>query len=125
LREISMRGQIIIAGWLGLPADQRTFWTETARQVVNASRAEPGCLDYSISVDPFEPDRVHIFERYESPEALFSHMQSAHFRAFVEGVKTIPVTASVVRAEVAGSFDSLGENALVAANKADQEAVSD
>ncbi|MBX3480327.1 MAG: antibiotic biosynthesis monooxygenase [Caulobacter sp.] len=34
------------------------------------ARAAEGCLDFAVSEDPVEPDRVNVFERWESAEAL-------------------------------------------------------
>jgi quinol monooxygenase YgiN len=38
--------------------------------LVEQSSKAPGCLDVSVSADPFEEGRVNIFEDWESKEAL-------------------------------------------------------
>jgi len=40
-------------------------------EVVEAARAAPGCLDFSVTADSADPARVRIYERWESePEFL-------------------------------------------------------
>jgi heme-degrading monooxygenase HmoA len=34
------------------------------------AREAPGCLDFAQSPDPLEPDRINVFERWESDAAL-------------------------------------------------------
>ncbi|WP_370325190.1 putative quinol monooxygenase [Euzebya sp.] len=38
--------------------------------VVHAARQAPGCADLVIAGDPVEPDRIWVYERWTSPEAL-------------------------------------------------------
>ncbi len=61
---------IIVAGHLRVDADDREDYVATCRDVVAAARAAGGCLDFAITADPLDADRVNIFERWESPEAL-------------------------------------------------------
>ncbi|WP_150254514.1 putative quinol monooxygenase [Nocardiopsis deserti] len=46
-------------------------WFETE---IRRARTEPGCLDYVVSADPVAPDRVNVFERWESEEELAAHL---------------------------------------------------
>ena len=38
--------------------------------VVQQARTAPGCLDFAITADPVEPDRVNVYERWESDAHL-------------------------------------------------------
>jgi quinol monooxygenase YgiN len=61
---------LIVAGKLYMnPADRDRF-LEGHRHIVEQARQQPGCLDLSISPDPIEPDRMNIFEYWESSETL-------------------------------------------------------
>ena len=54
-------------------------------QMIRASRAEAGCLDYAYSIDVLDPGLVRVTERWESREALDTHFKTAHmatWRAF-------------------------------------------
>ena len=54
-------------------------------QVVQQSRAEPGCLYYQPHVSSAQPDLVYIYEVYASPAAAAAHRETAHFRHLVLG----------------------------------------
>lgn len=38
--------------------------------VVRQARTSPGCLDFAITADPVELDRIHVYERWESDTHL-------------------------------------------------------
>jgi quinol monooxygenase YgiN len=61
---------LIVAGYLVVDALQRDSYLEGCRTVVRQARVSPGCLDFAISADLIEPDRIDIFERWKSRVAL-------------------------------------------------------
>jgi quinol monooxygenase YgiN len=61
---------LIIAGWLQVDPDARDRYLEECQQVVTLARAAPGCLDFSLSADLLEPDRINVYERWASDEQL-------------------------------------------------------
>ena len=61
---------LIVAGYLVVDPLQRDSYLEGCRAVVQQARKSPGCLDFAISADVLEPDRIDIFERWESRAAL-------------------------------------------------------
>lgn len=63
---------IIVAGHLTVAPDARTDYVEGCVPVVEAARRAPGCLEFAISADPVERDRVLVLERWESRWAVES-----------------------------------------------------
>lgn len=61
---------IIVAGHLIVDPDARKVALDDRREVVVAARAADGCHDFYLSADPVEPDRINIFERWASVEAV-------------------------------------------------------
>jgi quinol monooxygenase YgiN len=61
---------LIVAGYLVVDPLQRDSYLEDCRAVVRQARKSPGCLDFAISADLIEPDRIDIFERWKSRVAL-------------------------------------------------------
>ena len=61
---------LIVAGYLVVDALQRDSYLEDCRTVVRQARKSPGCLDFAISADLIESDRINIFERWDSRPAL-------------------------------------------------------
>ena len=75
--------RIIVAGWLTYPGG-----TETCSQIIiggaehiASSRAEEGCVAYNWAVDPLEPGKIHVYEEWESEEALLHHFRHASYGA--------------------------------------------
>ena len=63
---------LIIAGHVAVAADQRDAYVAGCVGVVEAARAAPGCLDFSITADSVEPEQVRIYERWETEEQLLA-----------------------------------------------------
>jgi quinol monooxygenase YgiN len=55
---------IIIAG--ALYVDDRDGYLAAVADVARLARQAPGCLDFVQAADPIEPDRINVFERWES-----------------------------------------------------------
>jgi quinol monooxygenase YgiN len=61
---------IIVAGTLRVAAgDRERYLTAVADVAVQARRA-PGCLDFVQAADPLDPERINIYERWESDADL-------------------------------------------------------
>ncbi|MXO51092.1 antibiotic biosynthesis monooxygenase [Erythrobacter gaetbuli] len=65
---------------LGKPMDAAT--RKAMVEMVRASRAEDGCLDYAFAEDLADPDTLILFERWRDRDALAAHGQSAHMAEF-------------------------------------------
>lgn len=65
--------------------DDRERVLELLRELANASRAEPGCVNYVPHTIDGEPDTVIIYEQYADQKAVEAHRASPHFRDWVVG----------------------------------------
>jgi quinol monooxygenase YgiN len=61
---------LIIAGHLEVSPTVRDTYVGECVTVVQAARAAPGCLDFSITADTVDPSRIRIYERWENEEQL-------------------------------------------------------
>ena len=61
---------IIVAGHLRVNAADREAYLATCVPVVEQARATEGCLDYALSADLVDLERVNVLERWASREAL-------------------------------------------------------
>jgi len=69
--------------------------------LVEASRAEPGCLSYDAYRRFSDARSVVLLERYASREALEAHRASPHFRTLVlEGIVPLLEERTVEEIEV-------------------------
>jgi quinol monooxygenase YgiN len=51
-------------------------------EMEKASRAEPGCEDYTFSVELNDPTRLRVTERWRDAESLRAHFLTPHMAAF-------------------------------------------
>lgn len=61
---------IIVSGALFVAEDNRAEYLAGCLDVIMQARAAPGCLDFVLSADPIEPDRINVYERWESDAQL-------------------------------------------------------
>lgn len=61
---------IIVAGWLRVDEPQRQEYLDGCLLVIEAARRAAGCLDFSVSADPLEHDRINIFEQWTDAESV-------------------------------------------------------
>jgi quinol monooxygenase YgiN len=61
---------IIVAGTLRLAAEDRDRYLAAVAQVAVLARRAPGCLDFVQAADPLDPERINIYERWESDADL-------------------------------------------------------
>lgn len=76
---------IVIEGTVRIPPVNLDKARTAMEQMIRASRAEAGCLDYAYSVDVLDPGLIRVAERWESRDALAAHFKTAHmatWRAF-------------------------------------------
>lgn len=65
--------------------EDREQVAEQLRRLAEASRKEPGCLNYVPHTIEGEPDVVLIYEQYVDREALEAHRSSPHFKEYAMG----------------------------------------
>lgn len=54
------------------------------RENAEASRAEPGCLEFSVYRQIDDPRAFLLYERYTSEEAFQAHRRTPHFETIIE-----------------------------------------
>jgi quinol monooxygenase YgiN len=80
---------IVIKAHAKVKPDQREPALEAARQMAAATTAEPGNISYTFSVDVDDPNLVHLFEEWETEEALAEHFTTPHMADFVTALGTV------------------------------------
>lgn len=70
---------ILIIGNFTVDPARRAEALEAMRPLVEASRAEDGCVDYSFLADPYDDGNVRVVERWVDEAALRAHFEMPHF----------------------------------------------
>ena len=82
---------LIVSGRIYVrPGARQAFLTSSLAAVAQA-RSARGCRDFVVAADPMEPDRVNVYEEWESEEALMT---------FRGARPDHDVSSSIVRADV-------------------------
>ena len=93
---------ILIAGTLTIDPGKVDAALADAAEMMKASQAEDGCHAYAFSPDPITPGLLHLFEKWESDDALAAHSASDHMKTFQSKMPGWGVTgADIKRYEVA------------------------
>ena len=61
---------VIVGGKLSIVKGMRDEFIERSCDAVKQARANGDCIDFAVSIDPIEPNRVNVFEAWASTEAL-------------------------------------------------------
>ncbi len=73
---------IQINGTIRMPEGAVDAGREALVTMMEASRAEDGCIDYTFAQDIGDPNTIVLFERWRDEAALAAHGASAHMAEF-------------------------------------------
>lgn len=111
---------IIVAGKIYVRPGERDRFVALSADAVVQARRSPGCCDYVVAADLIEADRVNVYERWESEEALHA------FRGEGPGED---LSARIVRAEVSEytvvPHEAAGHVTIEEAQRADAQEILD
>ncbi len=83
---------IIVSGKLFVRAQDREAFLTGAAEAMAMARKTTGCLDFVVAADPIEPDRVNVYEAWQSEQ---------HLNAFRQDGPGEDLSAFIVRADIA------------------------
>ena len=92
---------VIVGGSFEVEPDQREAFVASRHEAMKKSRAEPGCLEYTVAADPVEPGRVVLFERWVDQAALDAHIAGIRQAPPAAG-GVAPKSASILVYDIAG-----------------------
>ncbi len=82
---------IVISGTFTVEPTDRDAFLTAAKAVMADTLQEPGCHAYCFSPSVTDPAGVHLFEKWDSEDALAPHMKSDHIRAFGRALKELKI----------------------------------
>lgn len=69
---------VLVAGVFRAPQEALDRLRPHMAEMIDASRAEAGCLTYSYAEDVLEPGLIRVFEAWSDAAALEAHLASPH-----------------------------------------------
>ncbi len=92
---------VIVGGTFEFDPSLREQFLASRFEMMQESRVEPGCLEYTFAADPMEPGRVVLFERWQDQAALDAHL--AIRRASPPPANDVkPISAAITIYDVSG-----------------------
>ena len=88
---------ILIAGTFRFPADKMRDARDALARMIEASRAEDGCLRYGFAEDVLDPGLIHVSELWRDFAALEKHGASAHMGVYRKAGRELGVGERNVR----------------------------
>ena len=73
---------LLIVGTVRLPAATLSIARPAMQAMIEGSRAEPGCIDYSYAEDVLDPGLIHVMELWRDQASLDRHFASAHIKTW-------------------------------------------
>ncbi len=64
---------LVITGNISVDPSKRDEITTAAIEMMKATRAEPGCIDYALTWDLVEEGVIRVIEQWEDQAALDAH----------------------------------------------------
>ncbi|QKY21308.1 antibiotic biosynthesis monooxygenase [Halolamina sp. CBA1230] len=73
---------LVVHATFPIDPDKREEALDRAADLVEATREEPGAIEYDAATDLQEPTLLRFTEVYEDADAFAAHVESDHFGAF-------------------------------------------
>jgi quinol monooxygenase YgiN len=73
---------VVIATWVAREGEEENV-ADLLRINSEASKAEPGCREFSVYREKGEPRTFVLYEVYDSEAAFQAHRESDHFKRYV------------------------------------------
>ncbi len=99
---------LVIAGHIRIDPARRDAAVAAAAEVQAETRKEPGCLSYAFSSDLDDEGLFHLFEEWESEDALDAHFATPHIAVFQGKVAGLGVKEMNVKRYEIASVGPLG-----------------
>lgn len=90
---------IIVSGRIYVRSGSRDDFLASSFEAMVKARSAPGCRDFTVAADPLEPQRVNVYEEWDSKEQLLTFRGSGPD----ESLSSLIESADVSRHEIASS----------------------
>lgn len=91
--------RVIVAGTLRFAGEEDTCATiiKGGGDYIAQSRKEDGCAAYNWAVDPIDAGVIHVFEEWDSEQALLRHFAHTSYKAMREHLESYDLTGFAVQ----------------------------
>lgn len=80
---------IVIAGKVPIDPSKREQAKTIMKTMMDTTLQEEGCITYQFLLNPWNDSEIHIFEEWETQDALDAHFQTGHMAEFRKALPAI------------------------------------
>jgi quinol monooxygenase YgiN len=88
---------LVVAGTIHLDPAKKEEATAAAIEMMQATRAEPGNIEYAFTWDLVDEGMVRLIEQWEDQAALDAHFDAPHMAAFMARIGGLGITGMDVK----------------------------
>ena len=82
-----MQGKLTIIGNITANKDKVEFVKKELIKLIDATRAEEGCIQYDLHQDNEKPEFFLFFENWENRELWQAHMATDHIKNYIKATE--------------------------------------
>ena len=98
---------IAVLGHFRLPTDRAEEARAAMARVIEATRAEEGCIAYSYAADALERGLIRVTELWETRDHLAAHFKAPHMARWVEEREALGLFDRQITAYELGAAEEL------------------
>lgn len=96
--------KIAVIGQFRMPPENMETARPLMRKVMEATRAEEGCIEYNYAEDVLDPGLIRVSELWETREQLMAHLKTPHMAAWGEERAALGLSGrKIFMIEIAGT----------------------
>lgn len=99
MEEVPTVDRLAITASVEIKPEKVDAFLKSVTTLLEKSRAEEGCISYTLYRDPFTPTKFFFFEEWQDQDAIDFHFETEHFKSFgklVEEYAVAPADIQVI-----------------------------
>jgi quinol monooxygenase YgiN len=80
---------VVVIGSLRFPAESIEAVRPHIRALVEATRANDGCIAYDVAEDLFDPGLIRFSEEWPDEASLMAHLKAAHIEPWRQAARSL------------------------------------
>lgn len=89
--------RVLVSGTIDIAPEKRDQALLDAKDLILDTLDEPGCVAYNWSKDPFAPQRIHVFEEWESEQTLSDHLVAPTYTGMLAHLSQVGILGTSVQ----------------------------
>ncbi|MGV3512103.1 MAG: putative quinol monooxygenase [Novosphingobium sp.] len=88
--------RVTLWGWIDFEGKDAASIVRDGANFILPTYEERGCIHYVWNADPLKPDRIWVFEEWDSVEALAEHLEGSLYRSMAGYLASAGMTGANV-----------------------------